>query len=164
MQIKVVGAGFSGLVTAYYLVKEGFTVRVVERKSRPGGLIQTIRTEHGPVETAANGIRNSARLEAMCADIRVPLAATRREARARFIFRGAPKRFPLSGPEVLQLGFRIAASDSSLRPRPFETIIDWGRRVIGKAATDFFLAPALSGIYAGDPGSLSPSMVFGRTC
>lgn len=162
MQVKVVGAGFSGLVTAYYLVKEGFTVQVVESRSRPGGLIKTIRTEHGPVETAANGIRNSVRLEEMCADIGVPLQTTRREARARFIFRGAPKRFPLSGAEVLKLGFRFAASASSLRPRPFETIVDWGRRVIGVGATDFFLAPALSGIYAGDPEKLSASLVFGQ--
>lgn len=162
MQVKVVGAGFSGLVTAYYLVKEGFRVQVLERKSRPGGLIATIQTEHGPVETAANGIRNSARLEAICADIGVPLQPTRREARARFIFRGQPRRFPLSAAEVMKLGFRFAASATSLSPRPFETIVDWGQRVIGTGATDFLLAPALGGIYAGDPVRLSASLVFGR--
>lgn len=162
MQVKVVGAGFSGLVTAYYLVKEGFKVQVVERNSRTGGLIQTIQTEHGPVETAANGIRNSAKLETMCADIGVPLLATRREARARYIFRGQPKRFPLSGTEVMKLGFRFAASATGLRPKAFETIVDWGRRVVGAGGTDFFLAPALSGIYAGDPERLSASLVFGQ--
>jgi oxygen-dependent protoporphyrinogen oxidase len=162
MQVKVIGAGFSGLVTAYYLVKEGFTVQVVERKSRAGGLIQTIQTQQGPVETAANSVRNSVRLEAMCADIGVPLQATRREARARFIFRGAPKRFPLSGAEVLKVGFRFAASATNLRPQPFETIVDWGRRVIGAGATEFFLAPAMSGIYAGDPERLSASLIFGQ--
>ena len=163
MQVKVIGAGFSGLVTAYYLVKEGFRVQVVEKKSRAGGLIQTIQTQHGPVETAANGIRNTARLEAMCADLGVPLQTTRREARARYIFRGTPRRFPLSGAEVLKLGFRLAASANSLRPRPIETIVDWGRRTIGAAATDFFLAPALGGIYAGDPERLSATLVFGKT-
>jgi len=162
MQVKVIGAGFSGLVTAYYLVKEGFQVQVVEKKSRPGGLIQTIDTPQGLVETAANGIRNSARLEAICADIGVPLQATRREARARFIYRGKPRRFPLSAAEVMKLGFRFAASATDLRPRPFETIVAWGRRVIGAGATDFFLAPALSGIYAGDPEKLSASLVFGQ--
>jgi oxygen-dependent protoporphyrinogen oxidase len=125
-------------------------------------LIRTIETEHGPVETAANGIRNSVRLEAMCADLGVPLIPTRREASARFIFRGQPRRFPLSAAEVLKLGFRFAASATSLRPRPFETITVWGRRVIGDAATDFFLAPALGGIYAGDPEKLSASLIFGR--
>src|SRR5882762_2785853 len=162
MQVKVVGAGFSGLVTAYYLVKERFQAQVVERNARAGGLIRTIQTEHGPVETAANGMRNSVRLEAICADIGVPLQATRREARARYIFRGQPKRFPLSATEVMKLGFRFAASAASLRPRPFETIVDWGRRVVGAAATDFFLAPALGGIYAGDPERLSASLIFGR--
>jgi oxygen-dependent protoporphyrinogen oxidase len=162
MQVKVIGAGFSGLVTAYYLIKEGFTVQVIEKKSRPGGLIQTVQTRQGPVETAANGIRNSVRLETMCADIGVPLQATQREARARFIFRGGPKRFPLSGAEVLKVGFRFAASATNLRPQPFETIVDWGRRVIGAGATEFFLAPAMGGIYAGDPERLSASLVFGQ--
>jgi oxygen-dependent protoporphyrinogen oxidase len=162
MQVKVVGAGFSGLATAYYLVKAGYTVQVVEKKSRPGGLIRTIATENGPVETAANGIRNSVRLEQMCADIGVPLITTRREARARFIYRGRPKRFPLSAAEVLKLSFRFAASATNLRPRPFESITSWGHRVIGEAATDYFLAPALGGIYAGDPERLSASLIFGR--
>src|SRR5207302_4994344 len=71
--ITVVGAGFSGLVTAYLLSKAGRAVRVVEKRSRAGGLISTIKTEHGLIETAANGILNSARVEAMCADIGVPL-------------------------------------------------------------------------------------------
>ena len=162
MQVKVVGAGFSGLVTAYYLVKEGLKVQLVEKTSRAGGLIQTIQTANGLVETAANGIRNSARLEALCADIGVPLKATQRQARARFIFRGRPRRLPLSAAEVMKLGFRFAASANSLRPRPFETIVDWGRRVIGAGATDYFLAPALGGIYAGDPERLSASLVFGQ--
>jgi len=162
MQVKVVGAGFSGLVTAYYLVKAGFKVQIVEKNSRPGGLIHTIPTPQGPVETAANGIRNSVRLEAMCADIGVPLQATRREARARFIFRGRPKRFPLSAPDILKLGFRFTLSAASLRPRPLETIANWGRRVVGAGATDYFLAPVLGGIYAGDPDRLSASLIFGR--
>jgi oxygen-dependent protoporphyrinogen oxidase len=160
--VKVVGAGFSGLVTAYYLVKEGFKVRIVERSNRAGGLIQTIRTEHGLVETAANGLLNSARLEAMCANIGVPLAATRREARARFIFRGRPRRLPITFTDVLKLGFRLACNVTRLRPRPLETIADWGRRVGGAGATDYLLAPALGGIYAGDPERLSASLIFGQ--
>src|SRR5438477_10818806 len=83
--INVVGAGFSGLTTAYFLTKQNFRVRIFEKTERAGGLIKTIRTEHGLVETAANGLLSSARGEAMCADIGVPLLATRREGRKRFI-------------------------------------------------------------------------------
>jgi oxygen-dependent protoporphyrinogen oxidase len=161
--IKVVGAGFSGLVTAYYLVKGGFKVRIFEQSSRAGGLIRTIRTPHGLIETAANGLLNSARLEALCADIGVPLLATRRDGRKRFIFRGKPRQLPLDVSDVFKLGVRLAASATSLRPRQFETIAGWGRRVLGKGATNYLLTPALGGIYAGDPEQLSASLIFGRT-
>ena len=90
--ITVVGAGFSGLTTAYFLSKQNCKVQVIESSGRTGGLIKTIRTAHGLVETAANGLLNSALLERMCADLGVPLIPTRREGRRRFIYRGRPKQ------------------------------------------------------------------------
>jgi len=159
--ITVVGAGFSGLVTAYLLTKAGREVHVVELASRAGGLIRTIRTEHGLVETAANGILNSARVEAMAAEIGVPLLRTKRDARKRFIFRGKPRQLPLNLLEALRIPIGVAANAARLRPRPLETIAKWGRRVAGKGATDYLLVPALGGIYAGDPERLSASLVFG---
>ncbi|HKR60418.1 MAG TPA: FAD-dependent oxidoreductase [Pyrinomonadaceae bacterium] len=158
--VTVVGGGFSGLVTAYYLVKRGLTVRISERCSRVGGMLRTIRTPHGLVETAANGIRNSARLEAMCADIGVPLQPTRSQARARYIYRDGPRRFPLKLSESLRLVFGTATHAGTLRPKPFETIAGWGQRVLGPGATDYFLSPALGGIYAGDSKVLSASLIF----
>src|SRR5262249_55730986 len=57
----------------------------------------------------------------------------------------------------------VAANATRLRPRPSETIAEWGRRVVGKGATDYLLVPALGGIYAGDPERLSASLIFGST-
>jgi oxygen-dependent protoporphyrinogen oxidase len=161
-RIKVVGAGFSGLVTAYSLTKQGLNVEVYEKSSQAGGLIKTIRTPHGLVETAANGLLNSARLEAMCADIGVPLQPTRREGRKRFIFRGRPRQISLDLSEILSGALRLMRSVASLRPRQFETIGEWGGRVVGEAATDYLLTPALGGVYAGDPQRMSASLIFGR--
>ena len=160
--ITVVGAGFSGLTTAYLLTKAGREVRIIEKTDRAGGLIRTTRTEHGPVEAAANGILNSARLEAMCADIGVPLLPTRADGRKRFIYRGRPRQLPLSFAEALRIPFGLIANAAQLRPQPFETIAVWGARVLGKGATEFLLSPALGGIYAGDPNRLSASLIFGR--
>jgi oxygen-dependent protoporphyrinogen oxidase len=148
-------------VTAYLLTKAGREVRVVEKKSRAGGLIHTIRTEHGLVETAANGILNSARVETMCAEIGVPLLHTKRNARKRFIFRDRPRQLPLNPFEALRVATGVAINATRLRPQPFETIAAWGRRVVGKGATDYLLVPALGGIYAGDPERLSASLIFG---
>lgn len=160
--ITVVGAGFSGLTTAYFLTKKGAKVRIVEKSDRAGGLIKTIRTPHGLVETAANGLLNSARLEAMCADIGVRLIAAKKEGRKRFIYRGRPKQVPLTIAEIGRMALRFGVSAPSLRPRPAETIAEWGRRVIGRGATDYLLTPALGGIYAGDPDRLSASLIFSR--
>jgi oxygen-dependent protoporphyrinogen oxidase len=160
--ITVVGAGFSGLTTAYFLTKFGFKVRVIEKSDRPGGLIRTIHAEHGLVETAANGLLSSARAEAMCADIGVPLVITRREGRRRFIYRGKPKQVPLTIGDMLTVSGRAALNLTKFSPRPFESIGDWSRRVLGRGATDYLLAPALGGIYAGDPDRLSASLIFGK--
>jgi protoporphyrinogen/coproporphyrinogen III oxidase len=160
--INVAGAGFSGLTTAYFLTKSNFKVRISEKSDRPGGLLKTIRTDHGLVESAANGLLTSARVEAMCSDIGVPLLATRREGRKRFIYRGKPKQVPLRIGDLLALSGRMATHAVSLQPRPMETISVWGRRVLGRGATDYLLVPALGGIYAGDPNRLSASLIFGR--
>jgi len=160
--INLVGAGFSGLATAYFLTKHGFKVRMFEKTDRAGGLIRTIRTSHGLVETAANGLLNSARLEATCADIGVPLSPTRRDGRKRFIFRGRPRQLSLTASDMTMLAFRLATHAISFHPRQFETITAWGKRVIGSGATNYLLSPALGGIYAGDPKRLSASLIFGR--
>lgn len=160
--ISVIGAGFSGLTTAYFLTKQGCKVRVFEERDRPGGLIHTIRTEHGLVETAANGLLCSARTEAMCADIGVPLVMTRREGRRRFIYRGKPKQVPLTIGDMLIVSGRLALNLTKFSPRPFESIGAWSRRVLGGGATDYLLSPALGGIYAGDPDQLSASLIFGK--
>ena len=160
--VTVAGAGFSGLATAYFLVKRGFKVRVFEKSNRAGGLIETIQTEHGIVEKAANGILSSAKLEAIAADVGVPLLTTRREARKRFIYRGKPRQLPLNVFDMLKTGARVATHATSLSPRPLESVGEWGRRVGGGAATDYLLIPVLGGIYAGDPDRLSASLIFGK--
>jgi protoporphyrinogen/coproporphyrinogen III oxidase len=160
--INVVGAGFSGLTTAYFLVRAGRNVRVFEKSDRAGGLIRSIRTEHGLIETAANGILNSARLEQMCAEIGVPMVHPQRDGRRRFIYRNKPRQLPLTPTELGRLALGLATNLHLLRPREGESVESWGARVLGKDATDFLLSPALGGIYAGDPSQLSASLIFGR--
>ncbi len=162
-EITVIGAGFSGLMTAYFLVKAGLPVRVLERSARVGGLLGTQRTPHGLVEKAANGLLNSALLESVCADLGVTLQAPLRQSRARFIWReGQPRRWPLSMGESARLGWGLLRHAGHWRPAAGETIAAWGERVLGRAAVPQLLTPALGGIYASEAECLSASLILAR--
>jgi oxygen-dependent protoporphyrinogen oxidase len=163
-EVTVVGGGFSGLVTAYYLAKRGIPVRLVEKQNRLGGLIGTEMTPQGPVELAASGIRSSARLEALCADLGLPLVTTKKESRARYLYRGGPRRWPLGPVESLEMGARLTGSlaTGGFRPRADETVDGWGSRVLGASAVRYLVGAVLQGIYGGDPKELSASLIFGK--
>ena len=76
--ITVVGGGFSGMATAYYLARRGVPVTLIEKQQRLGGVLGTLNTAHGPVELAASGIRSSARVESLFADLGLPLVQTKK--------------------------------------------------------------------------------------
>ena len=161
--VTVIGGGFSGLVTAYYLSRDGIPVEVIEKTDRLGGLITTRQTPYGPAETAAMALRNTARVDALCRDLGLPmLRAAVSSGRARYVFRGRPRRLPLYPSEWLSLWrFPLAAARGARRPRPHETVEQWGERVLGRAATRWLVGPPLQSMYAGDPAQLSASLVLG---
>ncbi len=161
-EVTVIGAGISGLTTAYFLFKSGIPVRIIEKQSRVGGLLGTRRTEHGLVETAANGLINSARLEALCADIGVTLQPLQPQSRARYFWRDQPRRWPLTVGETLRLGAGLVRYLGHWRPNAGETLAVWGNRLLGNAAVRHALTPAMGGIYASDADVLSASLIFNR--
>jgi len=60
VEALVVGAGISGLATAYGLQKAGIAIRVIEAAARPGGVIQSVKrdgylVECGPQSFSGNG-------------------------------------------------------------------------------------------------------------
>lgn len=162
--VTVVGGGFSGLATAYYLSSAGIPVEIVEKTDRLGGLIATLQTPHGAVETAAIAMRNSARVDALCGDLGLRMiSSSRSSSRSRYIYRDRPTRWPLKPGESLALLARLATATArgARHHRPLETVEQWGARVLGPRATRWLVGPTLQGMYAGDPSRLSASLVFG---
>jgi oxygen-dependent protoporphyrinogen oxidase len=163
--VTVVGGGLSGLATAYYLSQAGIPVEVVEKTNRLGGLIATVQTPHGPVETAAIGMKSSARVDAVCRDLGLRMVSSNgSNSRAGYIYRQRPRRWPLNPGESLALVARYAtaAARGARRPQPLETVEQWGARVLGRGAAPWLLGPFLRGRYAADPASLSASLLFGN--
>jgi oxygen-dependent protoporphyrinogen oxidase len=111
-------------------------------------------------ESAANGMLNSLLLEEMARKIDIKIIPAQKQSKKRFIFRKKLRTWPLSLLETVTLGARFIAS--SRMPKIRETVEEWGRRTLGKAATDFLLSPALQGIYAGSIEDLSATLILSR--
>jgi len=161
--IRIVGGGFSGLTCAYFLLKAGFQVEVLEKTSRVGGLLQTLRTPYGLVETAANAFISSPQLEDLCREIGLELRPPMPTARARFIFRGRPTRFPVRLFEIfslLKFLIQMSISKNSLRPQQQESLRQWGSRVLSKSLSFYTIETAFQGIYAGNPQRMSASLML----
>lgn len=153
--ITIVGAGFSGLSLAYYLNREGVPVRIVEKSARAGGLISSRRETHGLVETAANALLADQNVEDLFADLQLRFADREIFRRRRYIFWEKPRRWPLSLFTTLKM---IRFYLPGHRPKPEETVNDWAERVINAQFSERLLAPALRGVYAGDPEQMSASL------
>ena len=161
LTVNVIGAGFSGLATAWYLTERGAQVHVREAGPRPGGLIQTLRMPEGLIETAARAFTWSERTGALFEAAGVTPVFGRDENRRRYIFRGGrPRRWPLTPTETLGTVARFGGAwvTRQVRPRGPESVAAWGARVFGASATEWLLAPMLQGIYAAPLDELSAAL------
>jgi len=162
--VRVIGAGLSGLATAWFLAERGRQVAVDEAGPRAGGLIETRHMPEGLVEASARGFLWTDRVAALFAAAGVrPMFADERSKR-RFIFRGGrPRRWPLGPIETMSLVGHGAWAlvTRGTRARGEESVATWGRRVLGRAGTTWLLGPALQGIYASPLEALSARAIFG---
>lgn len=162
MKITIIGAGISGLLNAYYLVKAGYDVEIFEQSDRAGGLIKTMQTNYGPMDYAASSLVNSSTFEALFDDIELELANKSPQAKVKNIYRGAIKRWPLGIAESLRFAAGIAtlviSKDKGLNKE--RTIDDWGKAYLGKAGYRYLLETFLQGVYAGDGKQMSAPLIL----
>ena len=162
-EVRVVGAGLSGLATAWYLTEGGARVHVIEAAGSAGGLIHTLRTPEGLVETAAPAFTSSDRVLALFSAAGVEACVPNPAFKKRYIFRaGRPQRWPLSPVEtsVAMLRFGSAWISRRHRARGDESLGEWGSRVLGRGGVEWLVAPA-AGIYAASPDALSAAAILG---
>jgi oxygen-dependent protoporphyrinogen oxidase len=180
MRVVVVGAGISGLTSAYLARAAGHEVTCVDPGAQPGGVIRSERIdgflcEVGPQAVLDDASDTTALIAALGLSSRVLRAAP--EARRRFIFaRGALRPLPTSPPGLLSSGLlsplgklRLLAEPLIPARRPAggadddaETLTAFGNRRIGREATRRLLATAVIGIYAADASRLSAASAFPR--
>ncbi len=160
---RIVGAGLSGLTAAWCLADAGWDVEVIEAADDPGGLIHTHHVDHGLVETGANAFVWTETTARWFERLGITPVFPQPESRGRYIFRnGRATRWPLSIGETIGMAVRgtRAFVTRSMGAESGETIDDWGRRVVGRAATQWLIGAALQGIYASSPDRLSAEAIF----
>ncbi len=180
-KVIIIGGGISGLATAWLLRDKAsqagieLDLALLEKDQRLGGKIRSIKDEGYTCEWGPNGFLDSKpqTLELCSAiGVRDNLHRSNDNARKRFIYsNGELHRLPEGGPSFLQSRLISWPGKLRLAMEPFapkapvgvdETLADFGRRRLGKEALDKLIAPMVSGIFAGDPETMSLVSCFPR--
>ena len=168
--VTVIGAGLTGLTTAYWLKRNGKNVRVVETDNRIGGQIQTQRFnryiyETGP-STGAVSTPEVAELmnalaetsQGLCQMETAPDAAKRRLIWKGNRFYALPSGlFSAITTPLFRFSDKLRILGEPWRKRgdnPDESIASLAARRLGQSFVDYAVDPFISGVYAGNPYTL----------
>ena len=180
-QVIIVGGGISGLATAWILREKArkagieLGITLLEKENRLGGKIWSIKDDGYLCEWGPNGFLDSKpQTLDLCRELKADskLLRSNDNARKRFIFSGGIlNRLPENGPSFLKSSLISWPGKIRLAMEPFipqykgdadETLAAFGRRRLGEEALNKLIAPMVSGIFAGDPETMSLKSCFPR--
>src|SRR5258708_1630997 len=170
VEALVVGAGISGLATAYALQKAGIATRVMEAAPRPGGVIQSVKRDGYLVECGPQSFSGNGSISAMCRDLGILEERVFADPKAsRYVLiDGKLQNVPM-GPGLLASSFLSGGTRTAIlrdifgkseSPEPDESVAAFIRRKFSATLLDRLVGPFVSGIYAGDPEKLSLLAAF----
>lgn len=168
--IVIIGAGLTGLTTAYLLTRKGRKVLVVEQTDRAGGQIQTHQEGGFTFESGPNtGTVSNPEVAELMADLeltsggRCRIETAPEASKRRLIWKGDRFHDLPSGPvsavttPLFTLGDKLRILGEPWRRKgdnADETVGALARRRLGKSFVDYAVDPFLSGVYAGNPDTL----------
>jgi oxygen-dependent protoporphyrinogen oxidase len=174
MRIGIVGAGISGLATAFWLqrARPDWSLTVFEAAAAPGGALHTDVVDGFRFEAGCNGFLTNKPdsldlvRESGAAGL---LMESSSAARKRFVYTDA--LYPLPESPRAFLSTRLLSTAGKLRvlgellvrPRrdgADETLQEFGYRRLGREFTDVFLGAMTAGIYGSTPARLSVGAAF----
>ena len=171
-RIVIAGGGISGLSLAFTLLESepAADVVVFESEKRPGGKIWTEKVNGFLCEGGVNGfLDNRPKTLELATKLLINPFRSSDAARKRYVFSGGKLNLLPESPvsfltsDLLSLYGRLRVMYEFLAPRGSsddETLADFARRRLGKEAYEKLIDPMASGIYAGNPESLSLKSCF----
>lgn len=169
----IIGAGITGLVAAYELMKRGERVVVLE-SNRPGGMIRSLQRGGFTLETGPNVLVERPDFSELVSELGL---------RSRLRYPVVPKygqwvwaqNRPLKVPAgvlelisspLFSLGTKLSLpwklfSRGLMRPKAEDvSVLEFFTPLIGERTAVEMLDPVLKGIYGGDVGALSARSIF----
>ncbi len=164
----VIGAGISGLATAYFLQQAGLQVKLVGE--RLGGVIQTRQEEGFLYELGPNTFPSSSKsLMELSRSLGLTPKAASDKAKKRYLFyKNQLQALPGNPLEIfttplLSLSGKARLFSEPLKPKVKNadpTVAEFVTARLGAEVLERFVDPFVSGIYAGDVQKLSMAAVF----
>ncbi len=176
-KIAILGAGISGLTTAYLLKKKGYHVSVFEKSHRTGGYIGTQYKDNFLVEVGANGFLNN---EPKTLDLinllglHDDLIPSREDAKVRYLYFGGKLKAVPSKPQdllksdLISFGSKLKIlKESWFPPKPLEniskrSIYEFFENHFGSEISENIVRTTMVGIFAGDAKNLSLEKSFSK--
>ena len=175
MKIAVIGAGISGLATAFILSRRqpDWEIVIFESSGRCGGKAWTDTSQNGyRCEWGVNGfLDNKPRTLELCQHLGLSPVRASTAASLRYIFRnGRMNVLPDSpaaflGSPLLSLRGRLRIMAEAIIPRgdkTDESLREFATRRLGKEGFEALIDPMASGVFAGDPARMSLVSCFPR--
>ncbi len=172
-KIVVIGAGISGLTTAYLLFKERYDVIVLEQKDKVGGSIETVSEEGFIFDQGPNsGLETTPLIQQLVKELNLEdqFVYANREGNKRYILRdGQLHALPVSPPAFFKTKLFSGKAKLRLMAEPFvgrskdgyyQSIAEFVTRRLGKEFLDYAINPFVAGVYAGRPEELSVKSAF----
>ncbi len=179
-EVIIIGAGISGLTTAFLLKKAGLNVTVLEFQDEVGGTMKSKRINGFLVEFGPNSALETTPLLKQIVDevgISNEMVYANEASNKRYILRsGKLHQIPMKPPEffksklwswrgklrVMLEPFHSRAKNPTGDPFWEETLAQFVRRRLGQEFLDYTINPFVAGVYAGDPEKLGVKSAFPR--
>jgi oxygen-dependent protoporphyrinogen oxidase len=172
-KIVIIGAGISGLTTAFLLNKLGYDVTVLEKKKEPGGSIETVVEKGFLFDKGPNSALETHPLIGQIVeelDLKEQLVYANKEANKRYILKNDQLHaLPMSPPAFFKTKLFSPLAKLRLVAEPFigrskdgyyQSISEFVTRRLGKEFLDYAINPFVAGVYAGNPDELSVKSAF----
>ena len=172
-KIVVIGAGISGLTTAYLLSKKGFEITIIEKRDCVGGSIESVVENGFLFDRGPNSALETTPVIGQLVkelSLEDELLYASKLANKRYILReNVLHALPMSPQGLIKTKLFSGKAKLRLMAEPFigrskdgyyQSLAEFVKRRLGQEFLNYAINPFVAGVYAGRPEDLSVKSAF----